>query len=203
MGIIPDEFIDGRDNPQMTDCMRFLIGEQPNYIKKQLWDPVKQEPFAVFPKKGGEYYYLQNVLSFVHSSSHSKKDEDTSYVIDSCSKDLFFGITLQLSHLIAFYGKYVDEHKDIDSNKSLHRDIPQEPSEEPQVPLESKSEMIKHKVFGPITVDEEGYVYIEDVQIHESFKCKAGEIHYTNKVHINTGPKKDTYKYYAPKAYKK
>lgn len=201
MGIIPDDFIDERNNPKMTDCKNYLIGEHPNYVKIQLWDPEKQEPFAVFPKP--HYYYIQNVLNYVHSCSHSEEDEDVPYIIDSSEKDLFFAITLQLSHLISVYGKFIEAHKDVELNKTLHRPIPEEISDVNKTSNNTTSEMIEHRVSGPIMIDSQGTAFIEDVQIKDCYKAEAGKVYYSVKVYPNTGKNKNKYKFYAPKVFEK
>lgn len=205
IGIIPDDFINDRKNPQMTDCMRYLIGEHPHYIKIQLWDPEKQEPFAVFPKP--HYYYIQNVLNFVHSCSHSEEDEDAPYIIDSSEKDLFFAITLQLSHLIALYGKFIDDHKDVEHNKTLHRAIPEEGAEEAKHASGGRSETVKstgsqklipHVVEGYV-VETDGILHIGDVCLPLRKKYQEpGKKFRIENVLQNTQDNKDKYPYFAP-----
>lgn len=205
IGIIPDDFLNERNNPQMTDSMKYLIGEHPKYIKIQLWDPEKQEPFAVFPKP--HFYYIQNVLNFVHSCSHSEEDEDAPYIIDSCEKDLFFAITLQLSHLIAFYGKFIDEHKDVEQNKTLHRTIPEESTEEVKHTSSSSSEstkstgsqkLIPHVVEGYV-VETDGVLHIGDVCLPLRKKYQEpGKKFRIENVLQNTQDNKDKYPYFAP-----
>ena len=205
MGIIPDDFLNDRRKPQMTDCMRFLIGEHPNYIKIQLWDPDKEEPFAVFPKP--HYYYIQNVLNYVHSCSHSEEDEDAPYIIDSGEKDLFFAITLQLSHLIAFYGKFINEHWDVEHNKTLHRTIPEEATEEVKGISDCSPEpakrtvqqkLIPHIVEGYVE-ESDGVLHIADVWFKTQKKYKAvGKKFRIENVLLNTQKNKDKYPYFAP-----
>ena len=198
LGIIPDEFIDDRNNPKVTDCKNFLIGEIPNYVKIQLWDPEKNETFAIFPKPLS--HYLQNVLNYVNSCSHSEEDEDIPYIINSDEKDLFFAMILHLSHLIAHYGKFVDEHRDVEKNKLLSRTVPADSVEANS--SGEKDEMIEYYVEGPICIDNQGNPYIKDVQLKESWKHSVGQIYHTIKVHLNTGKSKNRYKYYAPKVFK-
>ena len=198
LGIIPDEFIDDRNNPKVTDCKNFLIGEIPNYVKIQLWDPEKNEAFAIFPKPLS--HYLQNVLNYVNSCSHSEEDEDIPYIINSDEKDLFFAMILHLSHLIAHYGKFVDSHRDVESNKKLSRIIPVNNTE--TTSASDNNNMIDYHVEGPIYIDCQGNPYIKDVLLKESYKHNANQIYHTRKVYPNTGRTKDKYKYYAPKVFK-
>ena len=198
IGIIPDEFMDERNNPKVTDCKNFMIGEIPNYVKIQLWDSEKNETFAIFPKPLS--HYLQNVLNYVNSCSHSEEDEDIPYIINSDEKDLFFAMILHLSHLIAHYGKFIDGHRDIEKNKQLSRAVSTESADANSTG--ERNDMIEHYVEGPIHIDNQGNPYIKDVLLKESWKHSEGQIYHTIKVYQNMGKLKNKYKYYAPKVFK-
>ena len=106
---------------------------------------------------------------------------------------------LHLSHLIAHYGKFVDEHRDIEKNKQLSRTVPTENTE--MKPTGEKNDMIEYYVEGPICIDNQGNPYIKDVQLKESWKHHEGKIYHTKGVYLNTGKLKNKYKYYAPKVF--
>ena len=58
---------------------------------------------------------VTNVLKFSNSNSHTNKDE--SYGIKDEIKELFFSYVLQLSHIIKWFGKYIEEHSEKEVNR--------------------------------------------------------------------------------------
>lgn len=193
LGIIPDAFLDNHNNPIVADCKNFMIGEIPKHVKFQLWDTENNKAFSIFPSPLSDY--LENVLNFGNADSHSKEEENRPYIINSDEKDLFFAMTLHLSHLICHYGRFIDSHRDIEKNKRLSRPI--------SIDITDRTDsMVVHYVEGPICIDNLGKPYIKDVLLPDSYKQNAGQIYCTKKVLINTRKQKEHYKYFAPKVFK-
>ena len=109
VGILPNEFFERKDVPNLKESMCFLCGKPANSIKLQLWDKEHNKAFSIF--NNSEYYLFTTVLNFAQKYSHTTKDYLT--------KELCFGIALMLCHLISSYGRFIDTHKDIHTIRGM------------------------------------------------------------------------------------
>lgn len=109
VGILPNEFFERKDVPNLTESMCFLCGRPANSIKLQLWDKENNKAYSIF--NNSEYYQFNTVLSFAQKYSHTTKDFLT--------KELCFGIALMLCHLITSYGRFIDTNTDIHSIREM------------------------------------------------------------------------------------
>lgn len=109
IGILPDEFFERKNVPNLTESMCFLCGKPANSIKLKLWNKDNNCPYSIF--NVSEYFQFNTVLSFAQKYSHTTKDFLT--------KELCFGMALILCHLITAYGQFIDTHKDIKSIREM------------------------------------------------------------------------------------
>ena len=75
---------------------------------------------------GGDYVFPNDVAMIVknilnYSSSDSHTDEEKPYLIDEENKELFFGYLMQLCHVIKWFGKYADEHSNVEENRKKQK----------------------------------------------------------------------------------
>lgn len=117
IGILPDEFLDKNDTPNLTESMFFLSGRPANSVKLKLWDAENDCPFSLFNQS--EHYQFNTVLSFTQKYSHTNEEKRSYATKDFLSKELCFGIALILCHLITAYGRFNDTHKDIKSIQEM------------------------------------------------------------------------------------
>lgn len=106
-GLLPNAFFkDGK--PNLWDSMQYMCGKNPSNIKFRFGNVGE----TIFPER--QSYLLLNILNFVNEESHTS-EKDT-FVIDTESKDLFFGFVLHLMNVIKCYGYYVEQHPDAEEN---------------------------------------------------------------------------------------
>ena len=135
-GLLTNDFLDKKGFVIIWDSMQYLCGMEPTNV-----------PFR-FGKRGSKKDYSDNesvlpttcyntfrgLLNYVNVDSHTLGEEDDSpYKIDAASKDLFYGYVLFLCHIITCFGKYVEQHPNIEENKAKRVPIPdRKPSNELQ-----------------------------------------------------------------------
>lgn len=130
-GLLPDVFFkDG--SPILWDSMQYMCGKVPSNIKFRFG----KQGDTIFPER--QNYLLLNILNYVNEESHSS-DKET-YVIDTESKDLFFGFVLQLMNIIKYYGSYVDNHPNFEENRAKCVAIPDQKVARTKVPVFVKRE---------------------------------------------------------------
>ena len=138
-GLLTNVFLDRKGFVIIWDSMQYLCGMEPTNI-----------PFR-FGKRGTKKDYSDNesvlpttcyntfkgLLNYVNVDSHTLGEEDDSpYKIDAESKDLFFSYVLFLCHIITCFGKYVEQHPDIEENRKKCVSIPDRKTT--KEPLETK-----------------------------------------------------------------
>ena len=62
---------------------------------------------------------VRGILVYANVDSHTYEIEDTPYLIDGSSRDLFFGYVLQLCYVIKWYGEFVKDHPDVKKNQCM------------------------------------------------------------------------------------
>ena len=202
VGILPNEFFEKKDTPNLQESMCFLCGRPANSTKLKLWDKANNSPFYVFNE--GEYYQFSTVLNFTQKYSHTHKD--------SLTKELCFGMALLLCHLINSYGRFIDTHKDIKviqgmwtkvEDSSPHSKAPtahsSEKTKQGSGSKESENKLINHIVEGCIECTD-GTYHIGDVKVPAIYKEYFGT---TTKFRIeivlnNNSSKKDKFPYFTP-----
>lgn len=120
-GLLTNNFLDKKGFVIIWDSMQYLCGMEPTNV-----------PFR-FGKRGSKKDYSDNesvlpttcyntfrcLLNYVNVDSHTLGEEDGSpYKIDAESKDLFFAYVLFLCHIITCFGKYVEQHPNIEENRA-------------------------------------------------------------------------------------
>lgn len=141
-GLLTKDFLDKKGFVIIWDSMQYLCGMEPTNI-----------PFR-FGKRGTKKDYSDNesvlpttcyntfrgLLNYVNVDSHTLGEEDDSpYKIDAVSKDLFFSYVLFLCHIITCFGKYVEQHPNVEENKAkLTALAEKKSSKETKEPKETK-----------------------------------------------------------------
>jgi len=62
---------------------------------------------------------VKNIINYSSSDSHTTEKEQ--YLIDEQNKELFFGYVMQLCYIIKCFGKYADEHPNVEENKKMQQ----------------------------------------------------------------------------------
>lgn len=118
-GLITERLLDD-GKIRIWDSMQYLCGMDTNVgirygqkgVKKDLSDYE-----SVFPTSC--YNLFKGLLNFVNVDSHTRDDEgDNPYMINVDTQNLFFGYLFQLLYLITYFGKFIEAHPDIESNRS-------------------------------------------------------------------------------------
>lgn len=129
-GLLAEECFDKKDHIVLLDASRYMAGLNINYyegreVKGQIrWG----NPGSAKDGAGGDSIFPSDIAMIVknalnYSSADSHTEEDSPYFIEEENKELFFSYVLQICHLIKWFGKYVEEHPDIEKNKEMKRVI--------------------------------------------------------------------------------
>lgn len=129
-GLLAEECFDKKDHIVLLDASRYMAGLNINYyegreVKGQIrWG----NPGSAKDGAGGDSIFPSDIAMIVknalnYSSADSHTEEETPYFIEEENKELFFSYVLQICHLIKWFGKYVEEHPDIEKNKEMKRVI--------------------------------------------------------------------------------
>jgi hypothetical protein len=123
-GLLPDECINTQGHIVLLDASRFMGGLDINcYQGKNVTHQIRYGTAG--DGKNGENgdsifsqdiaNYVRNILRFSSSDSHTNKDKK--FRIKDDFKELFFSFVLQLSHIIKWFGGYIEKHPDREVNK--------------------------------------------------------------------------------------
>ena len=122
-GLLTDVFLDDRGNIRIADSMQYLCGMDPSQksnIRFRFGKKGTKNDYSdyesVFPTSC--YNAFRGLLNYVNVDSHTIEEGSASpYRIDAESKDLFFSYVLLLCHLIICFGKYVEQHPNVEENR--------------------------------------------------------------------------------------
>lgn len=120
-GLLTDAFLDDKGFIILWHSMEYLCGMEskkiPYRFGKRGVKPDYSDNESVLPTTC--YNTFKGLLNYVNVDSHTLGEEDDSpYKIDAESKDLFFAYVLFLCHVITCFGKYVEQHPNIEENKA-------------------------------------------------------------------------------------
>lgn len=132
-GLLPDDFFKDK-KPILWDSMQYMCGKDPSNIKFRFGNPGE----SIFPEK--QNYLLLNILNFVNGDSHT--GEKDTYVIDTESKDMFFGFVFHLMNIIKFFGLYAEQHPDVERNKSKRTPIQEKDPQKASNPQKPNVEFV-------------------------------------------------------------
>lgn len=147
-GLLTNDFLDKKGFVIIWDSMQYLCGMEPTNV-----------PFR-FGKRGSKKDYSDNesvlpttcyntfrgLLNYVNVDSHTFGEEDDSpYKIDAASKDLFFGYVLFLCHIITCFGKYAEQHPNVEENKAKCTAILDKKSESTHTEVKQVIEFVKRE----------------------------------------------------------
>lgn len=163
IGILPDEFFERKNVPNLTESMCFLCGRPANSVKLKLWDAENNRPFSLFSES--EYYQFNTVLSFAQKYSHTTKD--------FLSKELCFGIAFILCHLITAYGRFIDTHKDIKSIQHMWTTVEDDKPTSKNHNSGKNDKLINHTVEGCVQYSS-GIYHIGDVKVPLKYRDYYG-----------------------------
>ena len=192
IGILPDEFFERKNVPNLTESMCFLCGRPANSLKLKLWDATNNRSYSLFNES--EYFQFNTVLSFAQKYSHTTED--------ILSKELCFGIALILCHIITAYGRFIDTHKDIKSIQQMWTKVEDDKSTVKSQINPKSYQLINHIVEGCIQYSN-GVYHIEDVKVPLKFKDYYGSsrLFRIEKVMMNENKTKDRFPYYTVERY--
>ena len=147
-GLLTDAFLDDKGFIILWHSMEYLCGMEskkiPYRFGKRGVKPDYSDNESVLPTTC--YNTFKGLLNYVNVDSHTLGEEDDSpYKIDAESKDLFFAYVLFLCHVITCFGKYVEQHPNIEENKAkLTSTTDKKLTKEPQV-AKTAVEFIKNE----------------------------------------------------------
>ena len=217
MGLLTDKCFDSKDHIVLLDASRYLAGKTINcYQGKKITHQARWgKPGPGKDGDGGDSVFPQDIAMLVknilnYSSSDSHTYEELPYFIDEQNKELFFGYVMQLSHVIKWFGKYSEEHSDIEGNKKnqVLTEMPSEDTERKEKSKASKKEKIS-LVSKTLSIDEvkgRTYLIMQDGATYYCGSCKLGSsvtitsgLVKIEEVVINECDDKDKYPYVATK----
>ena len=178
-GLLPDEFFDKNGNPVLWDSMQYMSGFEPSNIKFRYG----AEGEAIFPKR--QNHLVLNILNFVNEDSHTGSDENTPYVIDAESKDLFFSFLFQLLHVIKYYGQFVETHPVVAANKAKKQKI------------QTAADLVIG--YEGIVLADFKFNYCGTTILSYKLGCRPGQKVRIEEATLNTDANKDKYPTYATK----
>lgn len=115
--------------------------------------------------------------------------------IDENNKEFFFSHVMQLCHLIKWYGKYVEEHPDIQKNKAMKQIIPAIEKEEKKSHVEHVQlsvDDLKGKTY--LIHRENGIALCNKYKLSDDLQNRTGAITIEDII-PNNGADKDKYPY--------
>lgn len=221
IGILTEACFDSKDHIVLLDASRYLAGLNINcYEGKKITHQARWGK-AGTGKDGAEgdcvftndiAMLVKNILNYSSSDSHTY--EDLPYLIDEQNKELFFGYVLQLCHVIKWFGKYADEHSNIEENRKMQivMDAPAEMSKSKEsfkVKKASKAKEVIIQTVPPSAEDFKGRKYLVNkdgdtlycgsCKLDSSLPCKGGQIVTIIDVKTNEGEDKGKYPFVAIK----
>lgn len=136
MGFLTSHVFDADDHLILLNASRYLAGftidcyEGKTVVGNARWGNEGPKRFG----GGGDSVFPNDISSLVlnilnYSSSESHTEEETPYFIDELNKELFLGYVLQLCHVIKWFGKYTDQHPNVEENRKKQVEIKQSPKE--------------------------------------------------------------------------
>ena len=211
-GLLAEECFDSRDHIVLQDASRYMGG-----LTIKCYDGRDVKYYTRYGQagngkdgSGGDTIFpddiamiAKNTLNFSNSDSHTEENEP--FFIDEANKELFFSYVMQVCHLIKWFGKYVDQHPDVNANKQMQQIIPlqsQKPQSKKQEPEQKtvnieKQTLSKDKIIGmTYLISKKNGVSIcgNSCKLSDDLKDKSGAVTIVSLVD-NTGEDKDTFPY--------
>ena len=128
-GLLSEDYVNENGNIVLLEASRFMAGLTPMYSQNKdnlvtrFGNPGKNPNGS-----GGDTIFndeiariVKNVLEFSNIDSHTEEKE--TYTIDNDKKEIFFSYVLQLCHVIKWFGRYLEEHSNIEENLAKHRKV--------------------------------------------------------------------------------
>ena len=146
-GLLTEDFLDKKDFVIIWDSMQYLCGMEPTNIPFRFGKRGTKKDYSdnesVLPTTC--YFTFRGLLNYVNVDSHTLGEEDDSpYKIDAESKDLFFSYVLFLCHIITCFGKYVEQHPNVEENKAKRTSTAEKVSPKDPKETKPKVEFIKN-----------------------------------------------------------
>lgn len=130
IGLLTNDCFDSNDHIVLLDASRYMSGRN---IK--CYDGRNVKYYARWGEEGigkegsgGDSIFpsdvammVKNTLNFSSTDSHTEEDEP--FFIDEENKELFFSYMMQVAHLVKWFGKYAEQHSDVEKNKSMQQII--------------------------------------------------------------------------------
>ena len=121
VGLLPKECIEKDDQINLLESNRYMSGMNTKHSHIRYGEEGKD---TIFPEYLG--HITKAIIEFGSIDSHT--NETSPYTIDDKDltltdneKELFFSYVLQLCHIIKFFAKFVEQHSDVEENKSMKR----------------------------------------------------------------------------------
>ena len=120
-GILPDDLFDDKDQMVILDASRYLAGmticcyDKKNKKSIKYYSRIRPNFQYVF--REGLDDIVRDLINFSNACSHTQNDRP--YKVDEDKKEIFFGKVLHLCHVIKLFGRYLEEHMDVEENSIM------------------------------------------------------------------------------------
>ncbi len=201
-GLLTDAFLDDNGFVILWHSMEYLCGMESKKIPYRFGKRGVKQDYSdnesVFPTTC--YNTFKGLLNYVNVDSHTLGEEDDSpYRIDAESTDLFFAYVLFLCHIITCFGKYVEQHPNVEENKAKCTAIQDKKSERAHTEVKPAIEFVRREkpedIIGhvfPVLNGETGK-YVGTCKLSSDLKVDVGIKVQIEEVAPNTG--KDSKKF--------
>ncbi len=128
VGLLPQECIEHDDKINLVESNRYMSGMNTKYSQLRYGKAGNESDGrggdTIFPEYLG--HITKAIIEFGSIDSHTNEAfpytiDDADLTLTENEKELFFSYVLQLCHVIKFFGKFVDQHRDVSANKSMKR----------------------------------------------------------------------------------
>ena len=178
-GIMPNNFINAKEGPILSDSLYFLCGRPANNVKYRLWDKSNDSAFSIFSES--EFHIFNSILNFSQEYSHTEAN------FSVVTKEYFFSMALALCHIIKVYGNFIDKHPDVTAIQQMWEKLEDD----------KPTNLINHIREGCVECTN-GIYHICDVKIPVKFKeyYKTSKIFRIEFVRKNMDNTKELFPYY-------
>lgn len=125
-GLLPKECFERGDQINLLEANRYMSGLNTKHSHLRYGNPGNKEEGrggdSIFPEYMGNF--TRAIIEFGSIDSHTNEAypytiDDKDLSLTENEKELYFSFVLQLCHVIKYFGKFVENHPNVDSNKSM------------------------------------------------------------------------------------
>lgn len=188
-GLLPLECFERDNQLNLLESNRYLSGLETKHSGLRYGN----ESDTIFPKSIGNI--TLQILNFTNVDSHTNEEhpytiDDKDLEISENEKELYFSYVLQLCHVIKFFGAFVENHSDKETNKKMKRTV------STAIPSTNNSAISPVGQRSTILAGENG-PYILNCRLAPCFAKYVGKYATITEVNTNKGKDVSDFPYYA------